>query len=127
MMIERGLAEFGHVCLHASQVLVVVGDECVVVFRHERFKRGDRIVEQASEIESLHQDFHSARLDLREIQDVVDKGEEVVPGRVYLLEVEDYLVVSRVFGVLAEPANPSMPPREGVSAARGEETPRESG
>src|SRR6476620_4157971 len=46
-----------------------------------------RVLEQLSEIEARQLQFHAAGLNLRQVEDVVDQCQQMVPGRVYVAQI----------------------------------------
>ena len=52
-----------------------------------------RVLEQLSDIEAPQLELHAAGLDLRQVEDVVDQCQQMVPRRMNVAQVIDLLVV----------------------------------
>ena len=60
------------------------------------------VLDQLADLERLQEQVHPAGLDLGEVQDVVDQPEQVLAGRVDLLEIRDERLLAEVLGLLLE-------------------------
>ena len=61
--------------------------ECDRVVRRPALHKDQRVLDCRGEVESRELELHFPRLDLREVQDVVDERQEVTPRREDVLEV----------------------------------------
>jgi hypothetical protein len=83
-----------------SQLAHALGTEKpVVVDRDQGRGRGRQVVDQGPDVELLRHGLHSPRLDLGQVEHVVDQGEQVRSRSVDLLEVGDDLRVALVLRV----------------------------
>ena len=71
--IEEDLAHFSEVCAHAADILRADDFKPVTTLGHEWLNRDDDVVDHLPDLEVFEVQGHLARLDLREIEDAVDR------------------------------------------------------
>ena len=92
--VEQHLAHARHVRVHAVDVRRAVHLQDVLVLLDEGMDGGLDVVHQVAHVEGLEVQLHLAGLDLRQVEDVVDEGEEVLARGVDLLQVGDEVVLA---------------------------------
>ena len=88
--VEEDLAHLGHVGAHVAELRRRSARRSALPF----FSTSGWIVvvdvvDQLGDVEGLEEQLHLAGLDLRQVEDVVDQRQQVLAGRVDLLEVGD--------------------------------------
>src|SRR4029079_3001131 len=78
------------------------GAQRVPVFLDQWPHHRDGRREYLADVERLERDLHLPRLDLRQIEHVVDQAEEVLAGGAYLLEIGDEILRLEIFRFLDE-------------------------
>ena len=100
--VEQGLAHLRQVRVHRADLVGAAHVQAVGVLRGQRLDHGGDVADQAGHVEGLEVQLHLAGLDLGEIEDGVDQPQQVLAGRVDLLEVVGELLGPEVGGVLLE-------------------------
>ena len=99
--VEEDLAHAGHVGAHGADVLQA-DLEHVGVLLDQGLDGGPDLVDEVADLEALEEQLHFARLDLGEVEDVVDEGQEVLARAVDLPEVGDEVRLPQVLGLLPQ-------------------------
>src|SRR5262249_48422066 len=81
--IEQNLLESHGVRVERAQVLLRFDNEAVLVLLGELSRGADDFVDETCQIDMLRIEFELAGFDLRKVQNLVDKAQEMRPGGVY--------------------------------------------
>ena len=88
--------------MHRAQVVRALDLERVVLLLDQCVDRGGHVVDHGIEVEGLEEEVHLARLDLRQVENVVDQGEQMPAGAVNPLQVGNELLLLQVLGLFHE-------------------------
>src|SRR3984893_9280335 len=78
--VEQGLPEAGLVGVDRAEARWAINDEAVVVLRRHRLNRPGHVLDSGHQRERFEVKLHAPRLDLGQIENVVDQGEQVPAG-----------------------------------------------
>ena len=101
--VEQGLPELGLVGVHRAEVVRARRRRGCCRSSPPAAGRSPATSRTSlADLERLQEEVHPAGLDLGEVEDVVDEPEQVLAGRVDLLEVRDSASCAEVLGLLLE-------------------------
>jgi hypothetical protein len=98
--VEQRLPEAGLVGVHRAQVSRTIDYDPIGVLRRHRFDRLGHVLDQGGQRERFEVKLHSPRLDLRQVEDVVDQGKQVAGGAQHPIERLDFVLALEIAGVL---------------------------
>ncbi len=100
--IEDRLAQLGGVGVDDAQIRSALDDKSVGVLGCQRPARRLDLADEIGQIDGFDVEVHLARLDLGDVEDIVDHGEKVLAGRADLLQVGDILAPLLKLGVFQQ-------------------------
>ena len=99
--VEQDLPQFGDIGMHGARVHDLQ-HQPVTVLVHQRFGGIDHTLEQRAHLDRLQVQLHLARLDLGQIQHVVDQPQQMLAGNMNLFQIRDQFNVAIVHGLLGQ-------------------------
>ncbi len=98
--VDQRLLDLGQVGAHRADVGRAVDRQVIAVLLDQRLDHDTHLVDELREIDRLEIDVHPAGFDLRQVEHAVDQAEQMLAGRLDLLQVLDARLVAAVGGVL---------------------------
>ena len=100
--VEQRLPEAGLVGVDRAEVRRAIDDDAIGVLRRHRLDRLGHVLDQRRQRERFEVKLHAPRLDLRQVENVVDQGEQVAGGAQHPLERLELVLALEIAGVLQQ-------------------------